>query len=459
MLNRRQLLARGCQMGAASAYLGSGLLSLGYSPGSNAQIDGDYRALVCILLAGGNDSYNMLVPYDAQTYGAYADIRGDLALPRETLLALDGTDSQGRRFGLHPGMPGVRDLFASGQAALLSGVGTLLAPLDINALASGQQDLPLGLFSHSDQIQQWQTAVSDLRIAQGWGGRIADILENNNPANGISMNISLSGNNIFQSGNTTTPYAISSVGDGAPALNGYNDVANANAPLRATIETLLNTSQTGFFRQEYQKRLAGATQAQEVFVTALNSVNPPAGDFSNAPFSAALAQIARVINARVALGASRQTFFVTVGGWDHHDDVIENQAQMLPAIDAGLSEFQSALNGMGVARQVTTFTTSDFGRTLTSNGQGSDHGWGGHHIIMGGDVMGGRFFGDYPDIYPGNPLDVGRGIYAPTTSVDEYFAELALWFGVSAGDLGYVLPNAERFFSAASGGRPLGFLA
>ena len=169
-------------------------------------------------------------------------------------------------------------------------------------------------------------------------------------------------------------------------------------------------------------------------------------------------QIARIIGARDALGASRQTFFVTVGGWDHHDEVLNNQARLLPQVSAGLGEFRSALVELGVFSDVTTFTTSDFGRTLTSNGRGSDHGWGGHHIVMGGAVNGGVMYGDYPTLSAANPLDVGRGIYAPTTSVDEYFAELALWFGVSVSDLDHVLPNVRSFYSPESGAPPLGFL-
>ena len=356
-------------------------------------------------------------------------------------------------------MPGLQALFNDGKAAMLSSVGTLLEPTDPAKLVRQTANAPLGLFSHSDQIQQWQTAVSDERVAQGWGGRLADLLEAGNPVNGISMNISLAGNNVFQSGNLTSPYAISSEDDGAPALSGYNDPGRRGAFTRAAIDALLGADSDNVFRREYSGRLSTAIESQVVFVDALNSGADLPTAFSDGPFSAALRQIARVISAREALGARRQTFFVTVGGWDHHDDVLDNQAAMLPGIDTGLAEFYRALSAMGVDSQVTTFTTSDFGRTLTSNGKGSDHGWSGHHIIMGGAVNGGQVYGEYPDIYPGNPLDVGRGIYAPTTAVDEYFAELALWFGVSGDDLASVLPNIGRFYSPATGGRPLGFLS
>ena len=181
--------------------------------------------------------------------------------------------------------------------------------------------------------------------------------------------------------------------------------------------------------------------------------------FSGNRFSQALKQIARVIGARDALGASRQTYFVNVGGWDHHDEVLDNQAAMLPMISKGLAEFRDALVELGVFDDVTTFTTSDFGRTLTSNGRGSDHGWGGHHIVMGGAVNGGTIYGRYPELSMSSPLDVGRGVYAPTTSIDEYFAELATWFGVAASDLDRVLPNVRSFYTPGSPDLPIGFLS
>jgi uncharacterized protein (DUF1501 family) len=458
MLNRRRFLKHSCQLGIAGVTLGSSVLQLGLARQASAQSAGDYKALVCVLLAGGNDSYNMLVPYDPDTYGAYAAIRSDLALPRESLLPLANTDSLGRQFALHPGMPGLQTLFDNGEAAMLASVGTLLAPMEVSQLQAGNLALPLGLFSHSDQIQQWQTAVSDARIAQGWGGRIADLMEGGNLSNGISMNISLAGNNVFQSGALSTAYAISSSGNGAPALAGYDDTGDRGEFVRSAINRLLAVNQNAVFRREYGNRLSAAIDSQQTFVQAMDTSPELPVEFSAGPFSSAMRQIARVIGAREALGASRQTFFVTVGGWDHHDDVIDNQAAMLPAIDAGLWEFQTAMKAMGTDSQVTTFTTSDFGRTLTSNGKGSDHGWSGHHIVMGGAVNGGQIIGEYPEIYDGNPLDVGRGIYAPTTSVDEYFAELALWLGVAGSDLGTVLPNISRFFTPVTGGRPLGFM-
>jgi uncharacterized protein (DUF1501 family) len=356
-------------------------------------------------------------------------------------------------------MAELQSLFSAGDAALLANVGTLLEAYDAQAVESGTARLPLGLFSHADQISQWQTAVPDARVAQGWGGRLADLMEGANMMNGVSMNVSLSGSNVFQSGNRTTEYAIDPAGDGAPGINAYDDGSDYGVFKKQMIDSMLAVPQENLFRREYSTRLRGAIDAQAVFVDALQSSPPLSTEFSNGYFSQSLRQIARVIGARDMLGATRQTFFVTVGGWDHHDDVLDNQANMLPAISRGLQEFRDALVELGVFDAVTTFTTSDFGRTLTSNGKGSDHGWGGHHVVMGGGVNGGRIYGDYPLLSPSSPLDVGRGVYAPTTSVDEYFAELALWFGVSPSELDQVLPNVRAFYSAQSNTPPIGFLA
>ncbi len=457
MLTRRRFLAHSCKLGLASATLSSSLLQLGLMRTAAANTSG-YRALVCILLAGGNDSYNMLVPVDADQFAEYQALRADLALAPGAALPLAGTTSSGRRYGVHPGMPELQSLYAAGEVAMLANAGTLLEPFDAAAYAAGTASLPLGLFSHSDQINQWQTSVADARIAQGWGGRIADLMQGVNMANGISMNISLSGTNVFQSGDQVTEYSIEAEGDGATGINAYDDGTPFGDFRKLMVDDLLAVPQSHILRREYGARLRRAIDSQAVFVTALQASTPPTTAFSDNPFSQGLRQIARVIGARDVLGAARQTFFVTVGGWDHHDEVLNNQAAMLPMISAGLQEFRDALFELGVFSDVTTFTISDFGRTLTSNGRGSDHGWGGHHIVMGGAVNGGQIYGDYPLLQPASPLDVGRGIYAPTTSVDEYFAELALWFGVTPAELDQVLPNVRRFYLPESGTAPLGFL-
>lgn len=457
MLTRRRFLTHSCSLGVATATLSSTLLQLGAARSAAAQSAGGYRALVCVLLAGGNDSYNMLVPADPDQFAEYQSIRSDLALGFDSLRLLPGT-SNDRAYALHPAMAELAALYTSGEAALIANAGTLLEPFDAQSVEAGTARLPLGLFSHADQINQWQTAVPDDRSALGWGGRLADLLQQSNLSNGVSMNISLSGTNVFQSGAQVSAYAVDPEGDGAVGLNAYDDGSDFGAFRKRMVDELLAVPQDNLLRREYARRLRSAIDSRDVFLEALATSPAPATRFSPGPFSQSLRQIARVIGARGALGAARQTFFVSVGGWDHHDEVLANQARMLPQISAGLMEFRDALVELGVFADVTTFTTSDFGRTLTSNGKGSDHGWGGHHIVMGGAVRGGRIYGDYPVLSASSPLDVGRGIYAPTTSVDEYFAELALWFGVSAGDLDTVLPNVRAFHSPGSATAPLGFL-
>jgi uncharacterized protein (DUF1501 family) len=224
------------------------------------------------------------------------------------------------------------------------------------------------------------------------------------------------------------------------------------------VDSLLALHYQHLFERTFAARMRGALDAHLDFSAAIAAVPPLLTVFSDTHLSRVFRMIALTIAARQALCMKRQTFFVEVGGWDHHDEVVLNQAEMLPVISRALSEFQTALVELDVAGEVTTFTASDFGRTLSSNGRGSDHAWGGNHLVMGGAVAGGDLYGRFPNLYPGNNLDTGRGRLIPTTSVDEYFAELALWFGVPAADLGLILPNVGRFYSAASGRPPLGFL-
>ena len=336
MMTRRGFLTHSCSLGVASATVTSTLLQLGLSRTAAAQSAPGYRAMVCILLAGGNDSYNMLVPADNDQFAEYQSIRADLALEQNSLLVLPGTTANGRSYGLHPGMSELHSLFGSGDAAMIANVGTLLEAFDAQAVQNGTAKLPLGLFSHADQINQWQTAVPDGRIAQGWGGRVADLMQDVNLQNGVSMNISLSGSNVFQSGNQVAEYSIDATGDGAPGFNAYHDGTDFGTFKKRVVDNLLAVPQQNILRREYSRRLRGAIDSQAVFVDALQTSPAPSTQFSAGSFSQSLRQIARVIGARDALGVSRQTFFVNVGGWDHHDDVLDNQARLLPAISAGL---------------------------------------------------------------------------------------------------------------------------
>lgn len=419
---------------------------------ARADVTQGYKALVCILLAGGNDSFNMLLPNDDQ-YAGYASVRADLALPQADLLPLTG--NQAGQFAVHPGMPEVQSLFDGGDLAFVANIGPLAEPTTRAAYDTETVRLPLGLFSHSDQIAVWQTAAAGQRVATGFGGRLADLVEPQVQTGPVSMNISVAGTNLFQTGAQAIGYAVDAR-EGVRTIGGYGE--GESEIFTTALDALLAQNYSNPFRQAYANNLRGAIDSGAALQGALSNAVDFGDLFGNGPLSTALAQIARLISIRDILGVSRQTFFVTVGGWDHHDEVLENQAAMLPGISQGLSEFHAALTAMGVLQDVVTFSISDFGRTLTSNGRGSDHGWGGNNLVMGGGLAGGRVYGEYPEMALGTELDLGRGRFLPTTSVDEFYAELGLWYGVQPGELDLVLPNIGRFYDVSGAAPPIGYL-
>lgn len=458
MTSRRTFLAHSCGMGVAALTTSSTFLSLGLARQAAAHAHGDYKALVCLMLAGGNDSYNMLVPYDDDQFDEYSAFRTDLAVSRDILLPLP-ENKDGRTYGFHEGMKEMHDLYRDGEVALINNVGTLLEPIDPELLQAGKARVPVGLYSHSDQQTQWQTAVSYSRSAnQGWGGRIAD-LEGPELANGLSMNVSLDGSNLFQSGVRAVPYNIHAGGDGAEGIYAYGEFQGVPNFRKEMIDSIFAADHSNLLRSEYASRMRKAIDNQRTFVEAMQKSPELTTEFSDQGLSHKMRQIARVIGARAHLGAHRQTFFVRSYGWDHHDEVLNNQARQLPYVSKAMNEFRNALVELGVYDNVTTFTISEFARTLTSNGRGSDHGWGGHQLVMGGAVNGGQMLGTYPLIHANHPMDTGRGVFMPTTSTEEFFGELALWFGVSPNDLDRVLPNVREFYSPSSESMPLGFIS
>lgn len=456
-----KLSRRGFLLGSGKAAVSMATLAGATQLGAISQAsamtnDNDYKALVCILLAGGADSFNMLVPTDNAGYAEYQTTRTDLALPQSSLLNLANAQSNGRTLGLHPQLSGVQSLYDHGKVAFLSNVGTLVEPTSTQALISGAAKLPLGLYSHSDQISQWQTAVPDARSASGWGGRIADLLGSQNANQRISMNISTAGSNEFQAGRLSDSYSIVPGESPTPVLYGYGA---DNSGMSQAVDQIYGNGFSHIFRRSYSTLFNDSRSANEEFSSALRSGQSLTTQFAADEFSQQLQTIARTIAANQLLGMRRQTFFVNFGGWDHHDEVLNSMNQMLVAVNAGLSSFQAAMSELGLENNVTTFTTSDFARTLSSNGRGSDHGWGGNAMIMGGAVKGGAIYGQYPSLALNNPLDTGRGVLMPTTSLDEYFAELALWYGVPNSFLPDVLPNIARFYDVSGNNRPLGFMA
>jgi uncharacterized protein (DUF1501 family) len=349
-------------------------------------------------------------------------------------------------------MSSLQQRFNAGQATLVTNIGPLVEPTTRAALEAGNVRLPLGLFSHSDQILSWQTATPANRAGTGVGGRMLDAMPAANAGLALAGNISLSGNNSFQAGAATGSYAVSAT-DGVRRIAGYdNDV------FRRYFDRFLEDPNTSTLRRVYGNKVQSAIDAGDVFNSALEGATALSTPFSEHYFSAAMKRIAELMSVRESLGVTRQTFFVTYGGWDHHEDTLGQQADMLPALDAGLGQFQVALEELGLSQSVTTFTISDFGRTLTSNGKGSDHGWGGNAMIMGGAVQGGQLYGHFPEQVEDNPLDVGRGRFLPSTATDAMYAEISRWMGVAPESLGSVLPNWANFEGSTQGAGLMGML-
>lgn len=464
-LSRRRFLGQASCAAVTALPVLSTLLNLKLAGTVAAQAPGaGYRAIVCLFLNGGNDSFNMLAPrgHDGG-YAEYSAIRQDLALPQNALRPINPLDYSGPQLGVHPGMPELQALFEAGNAAFVANVGTLIKPVTKAEYISGSKPLPLGLFSHSDQIEQWQTSMPEQRSGIGWAGRTADLLHSLNATQSVSMNISLSGSNVFQTGHDVFEYAITE--NGATALAGYKKHWQAGGGLDqirgAAVDGMLAREYSNLLQRSFARAERSAIDAYDLFSNATSGTLPPGAIFAD-PDSPALVKqmqmIIKTIAGHGALGASRQTFFVSVGGWDHHDDVLKNQGAMLPVVSQAVGAFYNALVALGEQNNVTLFLASDFGRTLTSNGRGSDHAWGGNTFVVGGSVAGRRIHGAYPALYANNPLDVGRGRLIPTTSVDAYFAELALWLGVPKSSLPQVIPNITEFHSLTNPANPVGFL-
>jgi uncharacterized protein (DUF1501 family) len=461
-ISRRHFLGQASCAAVGSSALFSMLLNMRMANTAAAQAapdpfdPNDYKALVCLFLAGGNDSFNMLVPSGTDEYAQYAAIRKDLALSQASLLSLNPVVGIGRTLGLHPSMGGLASLFNSGKAAFIANVGTLIEPVTKSQYESKSVALPLGLYSHSDQIRQWQTSIPQGTGAVGWGGRTADLLHSLNTNQDISMSISLSGINTWQIGQNIVPYAITE--NGSIGLSGYEGTWGMNAIRGAAIDSALDLEYRDLFEKSLHNVNNHAIESHVQFSQAIENVADFSTQFPDTHLGEELHMVAKTIAAHGPLGMRRQSFFVQRGGWDHHDEVISSQQYMLGEVSEAVAAFHSAMEEIGLDDSVTLFSASDFGRTLTSNGEGSDHAWGGNHFMVGGAVNGARIAGHYPDLIEDGDLDTGRGRLIPTTSCDEYFAELALWFGVPPSDLDTVLPNINAFYNPGSTNSPLGLL-
>jgi uncharacterized protein (DUF1501 family) len=462
--SRREFLGSACcaavgATGLLSALGSLRLMAAAASPANGPQeparagaIASDYKALVCLFLNGGNDANNMIVP-TGSAYAAYAAARTNLALPQTGLLPISPKTSDGRTWGLHASLPQLRDLFNAGNAAFLANVGTLVYPTTKDQYTKGAVPLPPQLFSHSDQQVQWQHSVPDKPTQTGWGGRLADLLSTLNSNDQISMSISVAGKNTFQVGNKISQYAIGT--GGATVLNG--NTANLNPTnidqirFRAQ-KDIFALSQPNLIETAFGTTSGDAIVSADFLNTVLNAAPPVTTVFPSTTAGNQLRMVARLIAASPTLGLKRQVFFVQLGGWDLHAAQLISatptsgvHADLLGQISQAVNAFYTSTNELGVSNQVTLFTASDFGRTYRSNGDGSDHGWGNHQFIVGGAVKGGDIYGKMPTLTINGPDDTSLGRWIPTTSVDEYAATLAAWFGVSPTDLPIVLPNIGRF--------------
>lgn len=475
-LNRRRFLGEANCAALSSVPVMNMLLNLKLANTVAAQsaqpAPNDRKTIVCIFLNGGMDSFNMLVPRDSARHGVYSTSRGNLALSQGSLIALNqAANGDGQLYGLHPSCTGMAELFnglggdsAKRRLAFVSNVGTLIQPATKAQYLAETVPLPRALFSHADQIDQWQTSVPQgMPQASGWAGRAADVLHTISNSGQTAMSISMSGINLFQAGNSTEPFVVTP--DGALTFTKAQPGEPSTNPLNvkdAAQRSLIQQHYGNLMQESFAKLTKSSLDLQEYFQSVFAGVHNPTIDTVYPPnnyLATTLKSVARTIALREWLGLKRQTIFVGYGGWDHHGELLNTQAGMLATLDGALSAFQKTLEELGLQDSVITFTASDFGRTLRSNGRGTDHAWGGNAIVMGGAVDGGRVAGTFPDLALDSTNDVGHGgRLLPTTSVDQFFAEMLRWFGVSAANMSYVLPNIANFYNPTSSSLPVGFL-
>lgn len=408
-------------------------------------VSDDYKALVCIMLSGGNDSFNMLVPMDLAEYDDYQTSRNHLALNRESLYTLDGRHS-GKRYGVHGAMPKTRLLFNQHKLSFIANIGALVEPTTKKDYQKNSVSLPLGLMSHADQLRHWLTSIPNQRVNYGVAGQVADRIQKDNRNQRISMNISMAGNNFFQTGKQVNEYAITD--QGSVGLNINEKRNELDEVLYSSFNRMLQRDYESDFKQTYMDILRKAQASHEGFRQATKNHEIRTA-FSESELSQQLKQVAKTIASAKDLGMKRQTFYVHYHGWDHHDELLNAHAEMLGVLDSALYEFNYALESLKLEENVMTFTASDFGRSLTSNGNGTDHAWGGNSIVMGGGMLqknnGGKLFGEYPNLALESDLDIGGGVLIPTSSTDQLYAELLQWYGIKDYVIKEILPNLSNF--------------
>jgi uncharacterized protein (DUF1501 family) len=476
ILTRRSFLSRAAYTGvaaSAAAHTIRDLRLINTAMAAQGPVTG-YKALVCLFMAGGNDANNTLIPTDTSTFEKYTAIRGNMAMPFSSLLKLktgtsggapDYMDSDGHTLALNPGMAKVQQLFAEKKVAIVKNVGTLVRPTTRALyLANSKFYRPPQLFSHSDQVTQWQTSVPDQPPVTGWGGRVADVINSvANPSGNISMSVSLNGANTFQIGNVVSQYHVATTG--AVTLSG-NLMTGTGARVKV-MRDILGLSHPNLQRTAYSQVVDRAIETGELLN---NAVVDTADDafwstaFPTTTLGQQMKMIARLIQARgpTKFNMNRQIFYCQIGGFDTHagqvqftptfDSTLGTQRNLLSDVSECMFAFQKAMEQLGVSDQVTTFTASDFARTFISNSQGTDHAWGSHHFVMGGAVNGGETFGSMPTFALSGPNDTAsNGGWIPTLAVDQHAATLAKWFGVDPSEMANIFPNLSRFSSSDLG--------
>jgi len=443
--SRREFLKRSSALSVAGA-AAPWALNLAAIGEAAAQSAGDYKALVCVFFYGGNDHGNTVVPYDNATYNSYATLRGGLATAQSALaptlltptIALPGS----RQYALAPELSALKPVFDAGRLGVLLNIGPLIQPTTKAQYTARSVPLPPKLFSHNDQQSVWQASNPE-GATSGWGGRIGDLFAAGN-GQSVFTAVSVAGNAVYLSGRSAVQYQVTS--NGSVPINGIGNTLYGSAAAAQALRSLITaTPGANLFEQEHARIVQRSVTANVSLSAALGGVAPLTTVFPANGLGAQLSMVARMIAARNALGAKRQVFFVSLGGFDNHDNLATDHPALLAQVGPALAAFDAATLELGVASQVTTFTASDFGRTLASNGDGSDHGWGSFHFVFGGAVKGRGFFGQAP--LPGNngPDDVGQGRMLPTMAVDQLAASFATWMGVGSTDLATVVPGIGNY--------------
>ncbi len=440
---RRKFLKRGCQaIGTAGLALGANpMLTLARAAESDFTSSSDYRALVCIFLQGGSDGFSLFVPTDANGYQHYANSRQGLAVSQANLLDLSGLS--GSPLGLHSSAAPLQSLFNEGKLAMISNVGNLIEPTTLTQYEDKSVALPAQLFSHSDQEIQWQQLQGRDRGTEGWGALAADYLSSYHERDYLTS-ISLAGSNYWQAGVGQRPFTMQESG-----VLEYSGISTEDDWQRVRAEAfarVLEQPQDHIIAQAFadvQNRARNITAELGAVLESSSALtlDQPEED----TLAAKLGMVAQLIAAREQLGLRRQIFYVRMKGFDVHDNMNQRNADLFAELADGMAFFQSALEQIGMGEQVTTFTASDFGRTLTSNGDGTDHGWGNHMMVMGGAVNGGQIYGQLPSMAADGPDAVHNGRILPTISASQYAASLLEWAGLDQSQLNQVLPNLSNF--------------